>query len=63
MHSGEVLSTNNNGLFAEYHTFLTILVIKALKNFIDEAIKGLSNENNHLQELLKANRTGLPPDM
>lgn len=66
MHYGEVTATwthllTNNGLIAGYQALINHTGDQDLKKLIEEAIQGLKNESNQLQELLKANGVGLPP--
>ncbi|MBX9972525.1 DUF3231 family protein [Cytobacillus firmus] len=66
MHYGEVIGTwthllTNNGLIAGYQSFINHTGDQDLNKLLEEAIQGLKNENNQLQELLKANGIGLPP--
>jgi len=66
MHYGEVFATwtnlfTNNGLITAYQTFLQHAGDGDLKKLIEEAIECIQNENQQLEELLKANGLGLPP--
>ncbi|MBT2734513.1 DUF3231 family protein [Bacillus sp. ISL-7] len=66
MHYGEVFGTwtyllTNNGLIAAYQSYINHAGDQDLKKLIEEAIQGMKNENQQLQELLKANGIGLPP--
>ncbi|MDR4935515.1 DUF3231 family protein [Rossellomorea marisflavi] len=66
MHYGEVFGTwshllSNNGLIAGYQTYLNHTGDKDLKKLIEEAIQGMQNENQQIEEILKVNGIGLPP--
>jgi hypothetical protein len=66
MHYGEVFGTwthllANNGLIAGYQSYINHTGDQDLKKLIEEAIQGMKNENQQLQELLKTNGIGLPP--
>lgn len=66
MHYGEIFGTwtnllANNGLIAGYQVYINHTGDQDLKRLIEEAIQGLKNENQQLEELLKVNGIGLPP--
>jgi hypothetical protein len=66
MNYGEVFGMwthlfTNNGLIAGYQSFINHTGDQDLKKLIKEAIQGLKNENQQMQEILKANEIGLPP--
>lgn len=66
MHYGEVFGTwthllANNGLIAGYQSYINHTGDQDLKKLVEEAIQGMKNENQQLQELLKTNGIGLPP--
>jgi hypothetical protein len=65
LHYGEIFSTwthlnSNNGLIAGYQLYLNHTGDEDLKKLIEEAIRGMKEENHQLEELLKANGIGLP---
>ncbi|KKI90534.1 membrane protein [Bacillus sp. SA1-12] len=66
MHYGEVFGIwshllTNNGFIAGYQSYINNTGDQDLKKLIEEAIQGMKNENQQLQELLKTNGIGLPP--
>ena len=66
LHDGEVFGIwsymmSNNGLMSIYQAFINHVGDKELKSMLEEAVKGMKDENQQAGEILKVNGIALPP--